>query len=54
MQHFNDKIAICAVPQLEFDVTDLQQKCRELSKISGAYVLIKKLKDRLKTFDTAL
>ena len=39
---------------MEFDIQDLKEKSKELSKISGAYVLIKKLKDRLKTIDNAL
>ena len=33
---------------------ELNEKCKEVAKISGAFVLIKKLKDRLKTFDSAL
>lgn len=33
---------------------ELKVKYKEIGKITGAYVLIKKLKDRLKTFDSAL
>ncbi len=54
MKYFNDRIALLAVPQLEFEIRDLKEKSKELSKISGAYVLIKKLKDRIKTLDSAL
>lgn len=51
---FNEQIAIFAVPKMEFDIQDLKEKSKELTKISGAYVLIKKLKDRVKTLDSAL
>ena len=42
-----------AVPQLEIKISELDQKCKEVSKISGAYVLIQKLKEKLKSFDQA-
>ena len=42
------------MPQLEIKVAEIFEKCKEVNKITGAYVLIKKLKDRFKTFDTAL
>ena len=39
---------------MEIKVAEIFEKCKEVKKITGAYVLIKKLKDRFKTFDTAL